>query len=250
MRILVKLGNLTERLAMDEKTPQKVTLSIRALHSTATDLKAVAAEEGANLSETGETAITTWLRDRRRAPALIAEAAELAFGPANAGLVRLIAEVIREVAPRGGDWLDHPADFANLARGVARLFARLRAGEHDPHTIRDRSVEGRVDALLYHLGDDGSAHPGAPTARQEWAASVRQHLGEALSARLIAMTESVRDYHEQMAPDDPFSSVNPADVDTWDRVREPVLRATAEVRAREADERRRARRQRRAQPEE
>jgi hypothetical protein len=192
---------------------QKVTMSIRTHASTKNEILAAAKEEGANLSEMGEELWKAALRDRKRALDILGEASRFAYGgPDNAGLVRLFGEVVREFFPRGVS-LDDPAAIATISRASARTFARLRAPE-DLHVFQDQSIEGRVDALLFHLGDDGTDHPGPALTRQRWAKDVREHLGAALSERLAAMRIAVRDHLQSLPPAPP--PTNPKSEALWD----------------------------------
>jgi hypothetical protein len=173
---------------------EKATLGIRASADLKSRLLASSALSGRSLSAEAEMRLEQSYRDDQS----LAEAMTLSYGEINGGLVRLHGEVLRVLAPRG-EWLDDGSTRERVVRGIVRLHQRLAAPD-DGHISRDNSPEGRVDVLLYELGDDGSAHPGPLLAQQRWAAEIRRHLGPMLRERLIEMHHTVKAARQAMPP--------------------------------------------------
>ena len=109
----------------------------------------------------------------------------------------------------------NPAAYEAIGRGFVRVLQRVIRSPADGHVVHDRSPEGRVDALLYDLGDDGSDHPGPLSARQRWAAERRRRFGTALGSRLIEMRRTVREAAETMPPREP-PQADPEHLAMWD----------------------------------
>lgn len=145
-------------------------------------------------------------RDRTLADAMV-----LAYGPDNGPMLHLLGEVLRLLAPRG-EWRDDATIRASLTRGFVQVFRRL-AAPTDGHFIDDKSPEGQIDRLLLELGDDGSAHPGALTHLQRWAAERRRRLGD-LGPLLIDMHRVVKQTRQAMPPGDP-PKADPEKVASW-----------------------------------
>lgn len=152
-------------------------------------------------------------------------------------LVVLTDEVTRVVDPRGR-WRENSpmgeAAAAAIVRGIARAVKRLRTPD-DPHVYRDGSVEARVDALLWDLGNDGSEHHGPQTHVHRWSEEIRRRLGD-LGPVLIEMRRTVRAHLEAMPPAEPPPS-EPEHDELWRKAQERAAARRAEkARQREEDE--------------
>jgi predicted transcriptional regulator len=185
---------------------ERMSLGLKVIPEIKNRLDAFARATGRTQSQEAEARIEQSFRDAD----YLDQAMALACGADNAGLLSLIGEVLRIVTPHG-EWLDSDAGFDAAAGGIVRVLRRLRAPSDG--TTAESGPDARIDALLWDLGDTGEDHPGPLTARQRWAAEKRRRLGEALSARLTAMREAVR----EGMPDRAVPEGDPEQLKAWDR---------------------------------
>jgi hypothetical protein len=151
------------------------------------------------------------------------QAMRLTYGEDNAGLIHLFAEMLRVVAPHGGEWLDDETATAEVLRGFARLLKRLKTPD-DGHVLTDGSPEARVDSWLYDLAyDDAGAYgiSGARSPRARYMLSKRERFGPAIGDRLVEMRRAVREALEAMPPREwPPSDPDSPAAQSWARVTE------------------------------
>lgn len=174
-------------------------------------LEAAAAASGRSLAQEFATRLAQTFEGEK----LLTASANLAFGcEANAALVHLLGEITRMLAPRG-QWLDEPAGRDATFRGHVHLWQRL-AAPGDTHVVLDQtSPEGKVDDLLFAIGDDGSDHPGPLLAQQRWAAEVRERLGP-IGPLLVEMRQVVKKALQAMPPRD-LPAPDPETSHLWDK---------------------------------
>jgi hypothetical protein len=112
---------------------------------------------------------------------MLGQALLLAHGADNGGLIILIGEVLRALTPRG-QWRDNPDQGDAVLRGCTRLLQRLQSPWAAIVVEDENSPEGRVDQLLWDLGDTGDEQP----HHRRWATEIRRRIGS-LGPLLIEM---------------------------------------------------------------
>jgi hypothetical protein len=140
----------------------------------------------------------------------------LAYGADNGPLLHLIGEVLRVVAPRGGEWLEDDAALRDMAVGLVHFLRQLRAP--DDGTMASEGVEKRIDDLLFDLGYDGSewGHGADQSPRARWAAKKRGQFG-IYGPLLMRYREAVTRVLLEQPPRE-MPRPEPSAQESWDRI--------------------------------
>jgi hypothetical protein len=218
------------RPTTERKAGVKATVSLRLTARDTQRLDDAAKAEGRNRSDETERRIqATFSGDDA-----LTQAMALSYGADNSGLTFFFAELLRRIAPHGGQWLDDARAGAEVASALAHALRRLRAPD-DCHCFNDGSLEARVDAWLDDIAydDDRYSASGGRSPRARYMLAKRERMGAEIADRLVRRRAAVRATlleaihpHETVKPD-------PAIASSWDRV---VAQINARVETPEGDE--------------